>query len=245
MSENCNLQHANDGLITGERSATVLHPLDNAIHALEIFPYESVNSLVFGNGLEFIVWKDIAGCGAFNQNIIDIGNGDMWYLGLDDVRDVIVEYRNGVSPSHQQSCESESTQWTPEGCEVARRFSNSMFVIADEKVHHSGTGATCELFSKLFSKGQNAGMHYSDCVEFLKRFHPVKSTVLFRNSKPAIAIGGVGWFKNAGIHFLLNDFADFIIYSGWYRQVALSPRLMGDSGDLDRWEEVFAKMSVL
>jgi hypothetical protein len=43
----------------------------------------------------------------------------------------------------------------------------------------------------------------------------------------------------------LNDFADFIIYSGQYRQVALSPRLMGDSGDLDRWEEVFAKMSAL
>jgi hypothetical protein len=43
----------------------------------------------------------------------------------------------------------------------------------------------------------------------------------------------------------LNDFADFVIYSGWYRQVALSPRFMGDSGDLNRWEEVFAKMSVL
>jgi hypothetical protein len=51
--------------------------------------------------------------------------------------------------------------------------------------------------------------------------------------------------QNAGIHFLLNDFADFIIYSGWYRQVALLPRLMGDSGDLNRWEEVFTKMSAL
>jgi hypothetical protein len=43
----------------------------------------------------------------------------------------------------------------------------------------------------------------------------------------------------------LNDFADFVIYSRQYRQVALLPRLMGDSGDLNRWEEVFAKMSTL
>jgi hypothetical protein len=119
----------------------------------------------------------------------------MWYLRSEDVRDIIVEYWNRVSPSHWQSCESESAEWTLEGCEVARRFSDSAFLIADEKVHHSGAGATCELFSKLFGKGRKTGMCYSDCVEFLKRFHPVKSTILLWNSKPLIAIGGVGWFK--------------------------------------------------
>jgi hypothetical protein len=118
MSENHNLQDANDGLITGECSATVLHLLDDVIHALEMLPYESANSLVFGNSLEFIVWKDIAGCGAFNQNVINIGNGDMWYLRSEDVRDIIMEYQNGVSPSHWQSCESESAEWTLEGREV-------------------------------------------------------------------------------------------------------------------------------
>jgi hypothetical protein len=67
MSKNCNLWCANDGLITGEHSATVLHLLDDAIHALEMFPYESANSLVFGNSLKFVVQKDIAGCRAFNR----------------------------------------------------------------------------------------------------------------------------------------------------------------------------------
>jgi hypothetical protein len=59
MSENHNLWHANDGLITGEHSAAVLHPLDNVIHALEMLPYESANFWVFGNSLKFVVWKDI------------------------------------------------------------------------------------------------------------------------------------------------------------------------------------------
>ena len=84
------------------------------------------------------------------------------------MHDVIVEYRNGVSPSHRQSCESESAEWTLEGREVTRRFSDSAFIIADEKVHHSSAGTTCELFSKLFCKGRNTRMGDSDCVEFLE-----------------------------------------------------------------------------
>ena len=66
MSENSNLQHANDRLITGECSAAVLHSLDDAIHVLKVFPYESVNSRIFRNSLELAIRKDVAGCGAFN-----------------------------------------------------------------------------------------------------------------------------------------------------------------------------------
>ena len=88
----------------------------------------------------------------------------MQYFGLKDVRDVIVEYRNGVGPSHRQSCESESAEWALEGHEVARGFSDSPFIIADKEVHHSGTGATRELFSELLCKRRNTGMGDSDGV---------------------------------------------------------------------------------
>ena len=245
MPEYHNLRRADDGLITGERSATVLHALDDAIHTLEMFPYKSPNSQVFGNSLAFAVRKDIACRGAFNWNVVDIGNGDMRHLGSEDVRDVIVEYRNGISPSHWQGCESECSEWTLEGREVSRRFGDSAFVIADEQIHHSGAGATRELFGELFGKRRNTRMRYGDCIEFFERFYPAKSAVLFRNGKPATAIGRVRWFKYAGVQFSLNDFTDFVVYSGRYRYVALSPRFMGDSGDLYRREEVFAKMSSL
>src|SRR6267378_6277587 len=162
MSEYHNLWHADDGFITRERSATVFHALNDAIHTLEMFPYKSLNSQVFGNSLTFVVRKDIACRGAFNRNIIDIGNGDMRHLGSEDVHDIIVKYRNGVSPSHWQGCESECSEWTLEGCEVARRFSDSSLVIADEQIHHSGASATRELFGELFGKRRNTRMRYGD-----------------------------------------------------------------------------------
>src|SRR6266446_4673459 len=90
MSEYHNLRRADDGLITGERSATVLHALNDAIHTLEMFPYKSLNSQVFGNSLAFAVRKDISCRRAFNRNVVDIGNGDMRHLGLEDVRDIIM-----------------------------------------------------------------------------------------------------------------------------------------------------------
>jgi len=58
----------------------------------------------------------------------------MRYLGSEDVCDVIVEYWNGISPSHWQGCESECSEWTLEGREVARRFGDSAFIIADEQI---------------------------------------------------------------------------------------------------------------
>src|SRR6267378_5498113 len=185
MSEYHNLRCADDGLITGERSATVFHALYDAIHTLEMFPYKSPNFQVFGNSLAFAVRKDILCRGAFNRYVVDIGNGDMRHLGSEDVRDVIVEYRNRISPSHWQGCESECSEWTLEGREVARRFSDSSLVIADEQIHHSGASVTHELFSKR----RNTRMCYGDCIEFFERFYPVKSAVLLRNGKPAIAIG--------------------------------------------------------
>src|SRR6266702_1167285 len=120
MSEYHNLRRADNGLITGERSATVLHALNDTIHTLEMFPYKSPNSQVFGNSLAFTVRKDIACRGAFNRNIVDIGNDDIWHLGSEDVCYIIVKYQNGVSPPHWQGCESECTEWALEGCEVAQ-----------------------------------------------------------------------------------------------------------------------------
>src|SRR6266566_3947500 len=100
MSKYHNLRRTDDGLITGEHSTTVFHALNNAIHTLEMFPYKSLNSQVFRNSLAFVIRKDIACRGAFNRNIVDIGNGDMRHLRSEDVRDIIVKYWNGVSPSH-------------------------------------------------------------------------------------------------------------------------------------------------
>ena len=55
----------------------------------------------------------------------------MGYLGLENVSDIIVEYGDGVSPSHWQGDESECPKGGLKGSEVARCLCQAMLVISN------------------------------------------------------------------------------------------------------------------
>jgi len=131
-----------------------------------------------------------------------------------------------------------------EGCKVARRLGYSALIVSDKKVHHAPASAARELFCEVFGEGRNARMCDGDRIEWFERlYYPEGCTILFDDTEPARPIRGVRWFKYSGVHFALNNFANFIIYSWRNRHVALSPRLMRDCRDFDWWEEVFSEMA--
>ena len=48
----------------------------------------------------------------------------------------------------------------------------------------------------------------------------------------------------AGIHLCLNNFADLIVDTQWYRNVSLNPGGVCNDGDFDRQEEVLTEVTV-
>ena len=45
----------------------------------------------------------VVGVGSFDGNVIDKRYGDVWDFGSQNVGDVLVKNRNGVSPTHRES----------------------------------------------------------------------------------------------------------------------------------------------
>ena len=88
-------------LDTGEHSSTVFHALYDSVEVLEMFPDEAANKWIFGNGFIRSVGLDIACRRTFQRNIVDIRNRNVHDFGLQDKRDVIVKYQNGIGPTHR------------------------------------------------------------------------------------------------------------------------------------------------
>jgi hypothetical protein len=70
-----------------------------------------------------------------------------------------------------------------------------------------------------------------------------RDTVFLGHAKPFGTIRGVGRFKDTCIYFLLNKFANVVVDSGGYRNIALNPGSMGDYRHLDRGKEILSKMT--
>ena len=65
------------------------------------------------------------------------------------MRDVVVEYGDRVRPAHWKGDEPHGTIWSLEGGEIAGRFRNSAFVVADVEVEHSSAGVAGEVLANL------------------------------------------------------------------------------------------------
>ena len=106
-------------------------------------------------------------------DVVDVGDHVLRNLQLKDVRHVVVEDGDSVSPTHWEFGETEGTIWRLESGVVAGCFSESTFVVSNVQVEHSSTGMTCELLGNLFSEGSDAGMLDHDSIE---RFETVDGT---------------------------------------------------------------------
>ena len=107
-----------------------------------MLPNKLVDSAVLRDCLEGAVGGLVSGCGTSDGDIVDVGDRVLGNLWLKDVRYVVVEDRDSVSPTHREFCETEGAVWGLESGVVAGCFSESVFVVSDIQVEHSATGMT-------------------------------------------------------------------------------------------------------
>src|SRR5271154_1998164 len=96
VSKNDDFGNAEKEFRTRKCSTTILHALHNAIHVFEVFPDKLMYSGVFRNGFTSSVVSYVVRFGSFDRYVIDVGNGDVWNFGLQDIGDVVVKYRNRI-----------------------------------------------------------------------------------------------------------------------------------------------------
>jgi len=99
---------------------TVLHALYNSIKALEIFPYEAADSQVLGDGLVRSVILYITRSRTSNRNIVNVGYGCVGYLALQNICDIVMEYRNRICPTHWKCNQAKRS----EGCLHQSKYSH-------------------------------------------------------------------------------------------------------------------------
>ena len=103
-----------------------------------------------------------------NGYVVNVGDCVLGNLWLKDVHHIVVEDGDCVSPTHQEFGEPEHSIWCLKGGVVTRCFGEHTFIIADIQVEHSSAGMTYKLLGDLFSKGGDAGVLDSNCIEGLE-----------------------------------------------------------------------------
>jgi hypothetical protein len=84
----------------------------------------------------------------------------------------------------------------------------------------------------------------SDGVERFKRLDDTKrSTIFLDDTEPWRSVRRVGRLEDSSIYLLPYESTDMVIDSWWYWNVSHCPRSVGDRRYLDRWEEIFAKVT--
>ena len=72
-----------------------------------MLPDEAVNATVFRDCFESAVGGLVSGCGTSDGDVIDVGDRVLGNLQLKDVRYVVVEDGDRVSPTHREFGETE------------------------------------------------------------------------------------------------------------------------------------------
>jgi len=107
-----------DQLISTEGAATILDVLDNVVKVLEVFPDKVADSWVVGYAFFETVGEVVSPSRTADQNIVDIRYCSIRYFRLQDVGNVVMENRNGVSPAHRQGDKAKQSKWGLECGEV-------------------------------------------------------------------------------------------------------------------------------
>ena len=154
-----------------------------------------------------------------------IGDSVLGNLRLKDVRHIIVEDGDSVSPTHREFGETEGTVWCLESGVVMGCFGESAFVISDIQVEHPSTGMTCKVLGDLFGEGSDAGMLDRDDVEWFEAVDWANGIGFFLcYAEPVRVVRGVGVLVYTGIHLCPNNFANLIVDTQRYQNVLLNPR---------------------
>ena len=130
-----------------------------------MLPDEAVDPAVLQDCLEGAVGGLVSRCGSTNGDVVNVRDCVLGNLQLKDVRYVVVEDGDSVSPTHQEFGETEGTVQGLESCVVMGCFSECVFVISDIQVEHPSAGTTCKLLSDFFGEGSDTGMLDCDGVE--------------------------------------------------------------------------------
>ena len=139
--------------------------LDDAIEVLKVLPDEVVDPAVLWDCLEGAIGSLVSRGRTSDGDIVDVGDRVLGNLWLKDVRYVVVEDGDSVSPTHWEFGEMEGTVRGLESGVVTGCFGESAFVVSNIQVEHSSTGMTCELLGDLFGEGSDAGMLDRDSIQ--------------------------------------------------------------------------------
>ena len=211
-----------------------------------MLPDKVTNATVLRDCFEGAVRGLISHCGTSDGDIINVGDRVLGKLRLKDVRHVVVEDGDRVSPTHREFGETEGAVWGLESGVVAGHFSESAFIVSDIQVEHPSAGTTCEVLGDLFSEGSDAGVLDCDGVERFEAVDRANGIGFFLHyAEPARAVRGVQALVYTGIHLCPNNFANLIVDTRRYRNVSLNPGGMCDDGNFDRREEVLAEVTAL
>ena len=154
-----------------------------------MLPDEVTNATVLRDCFEGAVRGLISHCGISDGDIVNVGDRVLGNLRLKDVRHIIVEDGDHVSPTHREFGETEGTVWGLESGVDMGCFGESAFIISDIQVEHSSTGMTCELLGDLFGEGSDAGMLDCDGIEGLETVDWANGVGFFlRYAEPARAV---------------------------------------------------------
>ena len=160
------ISHAhNNNFLPENVPPTILHSLDDAVEVLKMLPDEATNATVLQNCFKGAVGGLVSCCGTTNGDVVDVGDCVLRNLWLKDVRHVVVEDGDSVSPTHREFGETEGTVWHLESGVVTGCFSDSTLIVSNIQVEHSSAGMTCELLGDLFGEGSDAGVLDCDGVE--------------------------------------------------------------------------------
>ena len=211
-----------------------------------MLPDKATNAAVLWDCFEGAVGGLVSRCRTSDGDIVDVGDGVLWNLWLNDVHHVVMEDGDHVSPTHREFGETEGAIWCLESRVVVGCFGKSVFVISDVQVEHSAAGMTCKLLGDLFGEGSDAGMLDRDGVKWFEDVDGTNGVGFFLcYAEPARAVGGVGALIYTSIHLHLNDFANLIIDTQRYWNVLLNPGGVCDDGDFDGRKEVLAEVTTL
>lgn len=156
-----------------------------------------------------------------------------------DIRDIVVEDGDRITPPHREGAMVQCTERSLEGGEVAQVHRDEPLVIANIEIKDKAARPSSKLFREVVWCGWDSAMLNGDLVEQLEAVDEAERVlVLLENAKPAQAIGGIGGLIHARRNLLFDDVADFVVEPWGYRDVALDPRRVRNHWKLHRREEL-------
>ena len=103
-------------LEAAERSAAILDALHDVVEVLKMFPDKMPDAWVALDTLFSAVGEYIPLRRAAYRDVVYVGDGCVGDFWLENISDVVMKDRNGISPAHWKSDKPEGAEGGLEGC---------------------------------------------------------------------------------------------------------------------------------